>query len=210
VRQTRVRIVGIVAVLLCVLASPTHTLAQGLIASAQSLPLPEELQPAIKTALGATTGAKVVMGSTTLELWWGAPKATSWDAVEEGSVIGALRVTGAYRDIRGKVVKPGVYTLRYGLQPQNGDHLGAAPNREFLLISPAAVDSDPRPLGFDGTVALAKETTGTAHPASLSIDPPSATEAPLTTYTTDPDLKGVVFKAGGLTFGLILSGRIEH
>jgi hypothetical protein len=209
VRQTRVRTVGIAA-LLCVLGWPVSALAQGLTATAQSLPLPEELQPGIRTALGAATGAKVVMGGTTLELWWGAPKAASWDAVEEGAVIGALRVTGAYRDIRGKVVKPGVYTLRYGLQPQNGDHLGAAPNREFLLVSPAALDSDPKPLGFDGTVALAKETTGTAHPASLSIDPPSATEAPLNSYTTDPDLKGVVFKAGGLTFGLILTGRIEH
>jgi hypothetical protein len=208
VRQNRTRIVGIVALVVCVLAPALH--AQSLTATSQTIALPDELQPGIKTAIGAATGAKVVIGSTTLELWWGAPKAASWDALPEGTVIGALRVTGAFRDIRGKVVQPGVYTLRYALQPQNGDHLGAAPNREFLLLSPASVDADPSPLGFDGTVALAKQTTGTSHPASLSIDPPSSTDAPLTTYTTDPDLKGVVFKAGSLTFGLILSGRIEH
>lgn len=207
-RQNRTRIVGIVALVCCVLVPRLD--AQGLTAVEQTVPLPDEVQPAIKTAIGATTGARVVMGATTLELWWGAPSAASWDALEEGTVIGALRVTGAYRDIRGKVVKAGVYTLRYALQPQNGDHLGAAPNREFLLLSPAAVDTEPGPLGFDGTVALAKQTTGTSHPASLSIDPPSATDPPLTTYTTDPELKGVVFKAGALTFGLILSGRIEH
>ena len=172
--------------------------------------LPDELQADIKAAIGAATSAKVVIGSTTLEIWWGTPKAASWDTLAEGTVIGAMRVTGSYRDIRGKVVKAGVYTLRYALQPQNGDHLGAAPNREFLLLSPAAVDTDAKPLGFDGTVALAKQTTGTSHPASLSIDPPSSTDAPLTTYSTDPDLTGVVFKAGSLTFGLILSGRIEH
>ena len=207
-RQNRTRIVGIVALVCCVLVPLLH--AQSLTATAQTMALPDELQADIKTAIGAATSAKVVIGSTTLELWWGAPKAASWDALAEGTVVGAMRVTGAYRDIRGKVVKAGVYTLRYALQPQNGDHLGAAPNREFLLLSPAAVDTDPKPLGFDGTVALAKQTTGTSHPASLSIDPPSSTDAPLTTYTTDPDLKGVVFKAGSLTFGLILSGRIEH
>jgi hypothetical protein len=208
VRHNRTRIVGIITLVCYLLAPPLH--AQGLTATAQTMALPDELQAGIKTAIGAATGAKVVMGSTTLELWWGAPKAASWDALPEGTVLGALRVTGAFRDIRGKVVQPGVYTLRYALQPQNGDHLGAAPNREFLLLSPASVDADPNPLGFDGTVALAKQTTGTSHPASLSIDPPSSTEPPLTTYTTDPDLKGVVFKAGALTFGLILSGRIEH
>ena len=207
-RQNRTRVLGIVALVCCVLGPRLHS--QALTATAQTTALPDEVQAGIKTALGATTSAKVVIGSTTLELWWGAPKAASWDALAEGTVVGALRVTGAYRDIRGKVVTPGVYTLRYALQPQNGDHLGAAPNREFLLLSPAAVDADPGPLGFDGTVALAKQTTGTSHPASLSIDPPTATDPPLTAYTTDPDLKGVVFKAGSLTFGLILSGRIEH
>ena len=143
--------------------------AQGLTATAQTMALPDELQAGIKAAIGAATSAKVVIGSTTLELWWGAPTAASWRRWRRAPWIGAIRVTGAYRDIRGKVVKAGVYTLRYALQPQNGDHLGAAPNREFLLLSPAAVDIDAKPLGFDGTVALAKQTTGTSHPASLSI-----------------------------------------
>ena len=61
-----------------------------------------------------------------------------------------MRVSGPYKEIRGKVVAPGVYTLRYGLQPQNGDHLGISTFREFLVVSPAAVDTDPKVLGFDG------------------------------------------------------------
>ena len=200
-----------IALGLCLLTPPATAFAQELTAAAQSVPLPDELQPAIKATIGTGGGgAKVVIGATAVELWWGTPTSASWDAMEEGALVGALRVTASFRDIRGKTVKPGVYTLRYGLQPQNGDHLGAAPNREFLLLSPAAVDADAKPLGFDGTVALAKQTTGTSHPASLSIDPPSATDAPLTTYTTDPELKGVVFQVGKLKFGLILNGRIEH
>jgi hypothetical protein len=200
-----------IGIALSLLLLPATLQAQSVSAAAQSVPLPPELQPAIQSAIGPdAAGAKVTIDATTLEFWWGSPAASSWDAVEEGAVVGALRVTGPFREIRGKVVKPGVYTLRYGLQPQNGDHLGAAPNREFVLLSPAAADGDAAPLGFDGTVALAKLTTGTSHPASLSIDPPETTEAVLSTYTTDTDLKGVVFKAGALTFGLIVHGRIEH
>jgi hypothetical protein len=192
------------------LATALPAFAQGPTATPQSAPLPGQLSAAIQAAIGTGTGATVVIGSTTLDLWWATPAAATWDGVPEGALVGALRVAGAFREIRGKVVKPGVYTLRYGLQPQNGDHLGAAPNREFLLVSPAAIDTDPKALGFDGTVALAKETIGTSHPAALSIDPPTASDAPLSTYSTDPDLRGVVFQVGKLRFGLILSGRIEH
>src|SRR5690606_37114760 len=152
---------------------------------------------AIRALLGKSA-AKGAAGDTTLEFWWAALTADSWEAVEEGTVVGALRVTGPFEEVRGKAVAPGVYTLRYGLQPQNGDHLGVSETVEFLRISPAAA------------VAIAKPTTGTSHPASLSINPAAATEAPLSSYATDSSLQGVVFEAGTLRFGLILIGTIEQ
>ena len=123
------------------------------------------------------------------------------------------------KEIRGKPVMAGVYTLRYGQQPQNGDHLGISPFREFLLLSPAAVDQDPKTTGFDGAVALSKQTIGTAHPAALSLDPPVATEAVLSAYSNEQGHKGVVFEmprsvngkpAGTIRFGVILIGLIVH
>ncbi len=170
---------------------------------------PDELNADIRSALG-TAGAKVTIGGTTLEFWWAALTADTWDSVDEGAVVGAMRVTGPFKEIRGKTVAPGVYTLRYGLQPQNGDHLGVSDNREFLLVSPAAADTTVAPLSVDDSVAIAKQTTGTSHPASLSINPAVATDAVLTAYAADPALKGVVFEAGQLRFGLILLGIIEH
>ena len=164
---------------------------------------------------------KVTSGATTLEFWWvkalpmtgGGP--AEWSQVAEGALVGAVRVTGAFKEIRGKTVNPGVYTLRLGLQPQNGDHLGASAFREFLLLSPASADTDPKPLGFDGTVAVAKQTTGTSHPAALSLDPPVSSAALLSTYANELDHKGLTFQvstapAGTLKFGLILVGVIEH
>src|SRR5256885_12271604 len=34
-------------------------------------------------------------------------------------------------------------SLRYEMQPNDGDHLGTAPTRDFLLALPAANDPDP-------------------------------------------------------------------
>lgn len=181
---------------------------------------PDAIATPVKALLSAD-GVKVTAGAATLEFWWvstlpvtGSGSA-SWSQVAEGVIVGAVRVNGTFKEIRGKTVKPGVYTLRYGLQPQNGDHLGASPFREYLLLSPAAADSDPKPLGFEGTVALSKQTVGASHPATLSLDPPVATPAVLSVVTNDLDHKGVVCEVktssgGSLRFGLILIGLIEH
>ena len=208
-------------VALAVLTGVAH--AQTLAPASLPAPPPAELAVPIKGEL-QKSGFKVTAGDVTLEFWWSnAVKMTAegegWDDVDSGTLVGAVRITGNFKEIRGKPVKAGVYTLRYGLQPQNGDHLGISTFREFLLLSPAAVDQDPKTTGFDGAVALSKQTIGTSHPAALSLDPPVASEAPLSTYTNDQGHKGVVFDvprsingkpAGTLRFGLILIGLIVH
>ena len=126
---------------------------------------PAELTPAIRALLQPAGVGKAVAGSATLDMWWvQSLGGVSWSGVESGTLAGAMRVTGAFKEIRGKVVAPGVYTLRYGQQPQNGDHLGISTYRDFLLLSPASVDTDPKVLGFDGVVALSKQVIGTSHP----------------------------------------------
>jgi hypothetical protein len=181
---------------------------------------PAGLAPAIASVLQAN-GAKTVVGGAALDLWFARAIAATgdgpgWSSVESGTLVGAMRVTGAFKEIRGKVVAPGVYTLRYGLQPQNGDHLGISTYREFLVISPASVDTDPKVLGFDGAVDLSKQVIGTSHPAALSLDPPEdAPGAILSTYKNDLGHDGVVFEvprrpAGTIKFGLIVSGLIVH
>ena len=160
--------------------------------------------------------AKVTVGAGTLDIWLvqkleRSAGGTGWANVESGTLVGAMRVSGEFKEIRGKAVKPGVYTLRYGLQPQNGDHLGISTFRDFVLLSPAALDTDPKALGFDGVVALSKEVIGTAHPASLSLDPPEdAPGAALSVYKNELGHEGVVLQIESLKFGLIVSGLIVH
>jgi len=204
-------------------AAPHTAGAQTLAIAPGAAPPPDALAAPVRAAL-LPTPVTIKNGDTTIEVWLASGVAVSaegpgWDAVESGTLVGALRVTGAFKEIRGKVVKPGVYTLRFGLQPQNGDHLGISANRQFLLVSPAAVDTDPKGLGYDGAVVLAKQTTGTSHPSSLSLDPPDDAGTPLAAITNDLGHKGVVMEVkqslngtpvGAIPFGLIIVGLIVH
>ena len=180
-------------------------------------PLPPGLAASVAAKL-ADGGVRATVGANTLTFWWvkqlamkSAPPA--WTEVPEGTLTGAVTVEKDFRDVRGRVIKAGTYTLRYAVQPANGDHLGVSPFREFLLLSPAAQDTDPAPQTHDKLIDLSKQTIGGSHPAVWSLDPPVAAEAALTVHTTELGHKALVMEvpiAGGtLRFGLVLIGKIE-
>ncbi len=207
----------------------SHVAAQGsapIAATASDSPPPAGFAAPIAARLGKN-GVRVTVakGPVTLDFWWvdslalkPGTSAPSWDAVEEGTLVGVVTISSDFRDIRGKMLKPGAYTLRYGLQPENGDHLGASPFRNFLLLSPAAGDSNPAPAGHDGTIELSKASIGGSHPGVWSIDPPVAKEPALQLRQTSLKHDAVVMEvsvsrdgkpAGSLRFGLVLVGLIE-
>ena len=141
-------------------------------------PPPSEVDPGIAAALEKDgirikDGDKVVM-----ELWFRTTKPTgpaSTDAsvtlkqVPQGSLMGVLRFPARGADRRGQTIKPGVYTLRLSFFPPNGDHQGVAPQRDFLLLSPAATDKDLKATpAFDALVEMSRKASGTPHPAVLS------------------------------------------
>jgi hypothetical protein len=174
-----------------------------------------ELAPAVSSQLAAG-GVRVSVAANTLTFWWVKElpvTSAGWGDLAEGALVGAVRIDKDFRDVRGRVIRAGTYTLRYGIQPANGDHLGVSPFREFLLLSPAAVDSDPAPRGHNGTVEISKETIGGSHPAVWSLDPPVASEAPLSIHTTELGHKAIVMdvpiQGGAMRFGLVLVGKIE-
>jgi hypothetical protein len=187
-------------------------------------PIPAGVAPPVAQKL-APGGTRVNAGTVTVSFWFVSAlplktgnAAPSWVDVEEGSLIGLVMLDKDVRDIRGKVVRAATYTLRYGIQPANSDHLGVSPYRDFLLLSPVAEDLDPAPRGHDGTVDLSKHTIGGSHPAVWSIDPPAATDALSSTHTTDLGHKAVIVEvpttregngSGPLRFGIVLIGKIE-
>ena len=72
--------------------------------------------------------------------------------------MGVIRFSQPAADFRGQRIPAGFYTLRYELIPNDGNHLGVAPN---LLLVPAASDADPKAqFKFEELVALSREATG--------------------------------------------------
>ena len=76
-------------------------------------------------------------------------------------------------DFRKQAIKAGSYTLRSALNPVDGNHLGISPIRDFLLLTPVAVDADPSvKYKFEDLVAMSKKTTGSNHPSPMSLVAP--------------------------------------
>jgi len=98
-----------------------------------------------------------------------------------GQLIGAIRVPEKtiHKDFRGQEIKPGVYTLRYGQQPEDGNHIGTSELADFLLAIPAKYDTDTKPItGFDPLSEKSAKSAGSTHPAIFSLLP--AEKAPKT------------------------------
>jgi hypothetical protein len=89
-----------------------------------------------------------------------------------GQLIGVLEVEKKtrYQDFRGQRVRSGVYTLRYGEQPSDGNHLGTSELSDYLVAIPADADAKPETIGVkkDLLEHSAKTTRGT-HPAVFSL-----------------------------------------
>jgi hypothetical protein len=98
--------------------------------------------------------------------------------LEDGTLLGAVRYHADGADFRGTKVAPGVYTLRYMTQPEDGDHQGTAESRDFALLLPAAEDGSPGRLKAEEAVRLSTKVSRKKHPAVLYLAPREGGEGP--------------------------------
>jgi hypothetical protein len=130
--------------------------------------------------------------------------------IPQGAFLGVLRFPGKGADRRGQVIPAGVYTMRYSDFPADGAHQGAAPQRDFALLTPIGSDPDPsaKP-DFAALVQWSDKASGTNHPAVFSMEssPAGAAEGNLTKEGENDWTLTV--KAGEVTFSLILVGKAE-
>lgn len=86
------------------------------------------------------------------------------------TLVGVISFPKAATDFRGQQLKAGFYNLRYELIPNDGNHLGVSPNRDFVLLVPPGSDPDPAAqFKFEELVSLSRKATGTNHPGPLSL-----------------------------------------
>jgi hypothetical protein len=91
--------------------------------------------------------------------------------VPETTILGAVRFEQAWSDYRQQKVKPGVYTIRLGFQPQDGDHMGTAPFPQFGLLLAAGKDTSAGPIEVKKMQEQSAASIGTSHPAVLLLFP---------------------------------------
>jgi hypothetical protein len=138
-----------------------------------------------------------------------------------GQLLGVMRVPkGAeYADFRGQEIASGTYTLRYGLQPEDGNHLGTSDTADFILALPAKMDTKPATIeDFYELSERSGKAAGSTHPAIFSLlDPKGAGKESkldedksaddwVLTFTAKGNAKG---KASDVKIRLVVIGESE-
>jgi hypothetical protein len=99
--------------------------------------------------------------------------------LDETGVLGAIRLEQGMSDYRQQKIKPGVYTIRLGFQPMDGDHMGTAPYPDFGLLVPAHADAKPEPVSAKELQEMSAKASGGSHPAVFLLFPnPMPEDAP--------------------------------
>ncbi len=139
----------------------------------------------------------------------------AYPGIAESTLLGVIKFLDAASDFRGHKVPPGFYTLRYELMPEDGNHLGAAPNRDFALLVPSESDSDPSAsYKAKELIAMSAKVAGTRHPAPLSLAPADKVgTANLAKDDQDHWIFSVGLKAAGgkdFPFAMIVKGTAQQ
>ncbi len=186
--------------LVLVLGPAGNAAAQTYKVETVSAAAPQELAPAVRDILSGEALRVTGPNGPLCELWLrkvvpGQARATqelgiAYGQLAEGTLVGAIRFPAEVKDYRRQRVNPSVYTLRYALLPVDGNHMGVAPQRDFLLASPASADQSADTISRDATLALSRKTTGTNHASVWSLgalDSPPAS-LPAIAHQEDGDM----------------------
>ncbi len=142
---------------------------------------PEGFAASIRSSL-TENGVRVVdgEGKPFAEIWLhkgvevtakpaGSVGTVQFPILAEGDLLGAIRFQAEGHDYRDQAIAPGLYTIRYGLQPVNGDHLGVSPYRDYALLLPASKDQKMGKLERKALEAQSAEAAGSSHPAVMLL-----------------------------------------
>ena len=187
--------------------------------------VPNEIAPELQ-ALFQSQAVQVVQGDkTVLELWLAKevplqskPTSTvkALDVVKPVSLLGAVVIPSARRDYRDDEVPAGTYTMRFALQPQDGNHSGSSEFGYFGVLVPAKLDTKPDAIkDYKELMKASSKETSTDHPMVLSLRPVTSTEGPpLRLNTPAPEHKSVRVKipakgpdAKEIAFEIVFEGK---
>jgi len=110
-----------------------------------------------------------------------ASPSAAMDAIKQSTLLGVVAVGSDTRDYKDAELFAGVYTMRFGLQPQDGNHLGTSEFNYFAVLVTAKKDVKPDGItDYKALVRASRSGTPSDHPVILSLRPVSSvgSEAP--------------------------------
>lgn len=137
----------------------------------------------------------------------------NYPTLDPSSFIAVVRFEADAKDFRGQTIPKGTYTARYALLPNDGNHMGVAPNRDFLLLLSLITDSDPTSTYTDKQLYRASaKVAGGAHPTVMSLVTDDG--KPGTVSTTSDGFVVLHFSAststGELPIALVVKGAAQQ
>ena len=179
-------------------------------------PPPTELAEPIRAELGSAALRLKKGADTVCEIWLrtaipteapGNPLGRSYPQIPDTVLLGAIRVVAPMKDNRNQAFPTGVYLMRHGIQPQNGDHTGSTDFIDFALLLNAKNDRT-----YATPQDMMKQSIadkGADHPIVFALMPPKAATQP-SLSKNEKDFWILEAKAGNLVLAMVIVGSYEH
>jgi len=223
----RKTLAGLAAVAL-LLGIADRSVAEGLKLKVVAKEPPTELDASVRSTLQPKAVQLLDGDNPVLEFWFRtevplkarpASAAKALDSLSQATLLGAVAVRSTRRDYKDGELATGVHTMRFALQPQDGNHLGTSDHPFFLVLVPAKIDTklDGLP-DYKSLVKASSKETSTGHPVILSLRPADTAPGDLPALNEPaPEHKGIRLKlpakASGsaektdLVFDLVFEGK---
>lgn len=147
---------------------------------------PSELGDSIKGELGEEA-IQISKGDKPLYEFWLASSVTlnsaidapnrALSAIKQTTLLGAVKVIDSERDYRDDELFDGTYTIRFGLRPDDGNHLGTSNYRYFAVLIAAKNDQELGKITRSRQLVKASSKTNpNDHPLILSLFPVNSSD----------------------------------
>jgi len=182
--------------------------------------VPGEVSGPVKESLKSDSYTVQLGGTPAAKFWFRAtldaakPPSTelgvNLGTVAPGSLVGVVQIEAPWKDYKENSIAPGVYTLRYLVMPADGNHMGASTYRDYLLLVPAAADTDPgKSFSFDDLVSASAGATGVPHPGVMAVFPIWDDVPSPRMMNNELGQLSLALKLGETVCGLVIEGHGE-
>lgn len=180
----------------------------------------DEIPHQIREVLRPEGSLVTLASGTTLEFWFrseppgggGTNPGATFPGLKVGALVGLVRVVGPWSDYKGNPIEPGVFTMRYGNRPEDGNHMGVSVHLDFVLLVPVAEDPTVEVTwGQDELNIMSFAATGIGHPAVMSLAPNWDGISEPAIFEDDAGGWALGWPwPEGLTLGFVVEGEGEH